>query len=195
MPIKKTMPQPHQTPLFEMPPANREYQSYRPWTEYGEAVKVAMVTHPEKGAHVNIEARDQALLEVIRHLGHSSMLGGLEQAIHTPRRAELQNRYKQELPHVLSNAESKRRQEDIDARGEFREAFGYSQLVPQLGALATSELFVDTYDSFLDTYYGPSGNAARGRLRKRITKNQAVTAEGRHARRAAQRAANKKASG
>jgi len=119
---KKAQPLPNEQPLFEFDFDPRGYAStgtYTPWTEYGDAKKVAMVTSLEKGAYVDIETRDKALLSTVKHLGKVSMLGGLENAIYTPRREELKSRYGSKLSDLMANAEVVRQEAQANARHEF----------------------------------------------------------------------------
>lgn len=176
---KKAQPLPNEQPLFEFDFDPRGYAStgtYTPWTEYGDAKKVAMVTSPEKGAYVDIETRDKALLSTVKHFGKVSMLGGLENAMHTPRRKELKSRYGSKLSDLMANAEVVRQEAQANARHEFRIAYGYPQMVKLTGdAVQASYDFADTYDKFQDKHYGPKGNSARTKLKRTIEKNQKLS--------------------
>ncbi|MBI4033840.1 hypothetical protein HY379_02455 [Candidatus Saccharibacteria bacterium] len=153
-----------------------------PWTEYGDAKKVAMVTAPERGARVDIGERWSSLLAALGYLAHASKMGGLQNAIQTPRRKELKERYGDELPDIIANAEFAQRQSEVEARDAFRQAYGYRQMVDYTGdPLKTSEDFADDYDKFQDIYYGPKGNSAREKLKTKLQKNQVAAANDRYA--------------
>lgn len=178
----------NQQPLFEHNSHLGAYgrrESYVPWTEYSDAKKVATVTSPEKGAYVDIEERWSALAATLGHLAHTSKMIGLQNAVHTPRREELKERYGDELPDVIANAETAGRQSEVEARNAFRQAYGYGQMVEHTkDPLKVSEDFVDVYDEFQNVYYGSKGNKAREKLKTKIARNQAEAVNRRFTRRA-----------
>jgi hypothetical protein len=170
---KNKKPIPGETPLFDLTVGDKEYMSsqFTPWNEYSDAYKVSLVTSQEQGPSVKITERDYALLATIQSLGKVSMLSGLQHANETPRRAEIQDRYQNDYNNLVSNTAGALMREEIDARTEFRQAFGYQQLAKAIGSQATAELFVEDYDVFQDKYYGPKGNKARTKFRKKLQKN------------------------
>lgn len=179
----------NQAPLFEgfhfIPGEYAAPTPFVPWTEYGDAQKVAAVTAPEKGAYVDIDSRNALLLNTLKHLGHASMLGGLEAAMDTPRRAELIERYGDDLPDMLASSEVKKRDTETAARSDFREAYGYKQTVEYMEKpVQVSHDFVDEYDKFQKIHYGSKGNKAREKLMARIEKNQKASLNGRFVQRA-----------
>jgi hypothetical protein len=176
MSAKKSVAPTSQQTLFEgfdFDP--REYaspQPYVPWQEYSDAKKVSQVTSPERGPAVDIEERDLALVGVLKHLARASMLHGLEHANETPRRQEIAERYGKDYHGLISNSKDAAMDAEIDARSEFRTAFGYEQLAKAIGGVAAAEIHVDVYDAFRDRYEGSKGNKSRAALRKEIDKRQ-----------------------
>ena len=181
--------QENQPALFEFDFDPREYtpqKPFVPWTEYDDAKKVAMLTSPEKGAHVEIDKRWDALIATLGHLARASMLQGLDNAMHTPRREELVRRYEDDLPDLVSNAQVSKNQSEVEARNAFRGAYGYAEMVKHSGdPVQVSEDFVESYDKFQDIYAGAKGNKARNKLRKQIRANQAEGINRRFVQRAA----------
>ena len=158
----------------------REYahpEPYVPWHEYGDAKKVAQVTSPEQGPAVDIEERDVALLGVLKHLARASMLYGLQHANETPRRMEIAQRYGDEYHGLIGNAKDAAMDSEMDARCEFRTAFGYEQLAKAIGGTAAADIHVDVYDGFRDRYEGSKGNKSRVAFRKAIEKRQKAREE------------------
>lgn len=143
-----------------------------PWTEYNDAKKVAQVTSKDIGPSVDVEHRDAALLNVINNLGRVSMLNGLQNANLTPRRQEIQPRYGKDYANLLGNASNAVRDSEMDARSDFKSAFGYEQTVQATSPLEASELIGEEYDKFQDKYWGPKGNKSRQSLKRAIEKRQ-----------------------
>jgi hypothetical protein len=139
------------------------------------------------GASVDIDERYVALLTTLSKLAHVSKMNGLQNSMETPQRDRHRERYGKDLLSLVSNAEAAGRTSGADARSEFRAAFGYSQLVEVIGDLATAEMFGDTYDNFQDRYYGPKGNKAREKLRRKIHKNQKSRVHNQFAKRSVQK--------
>lgn len=173
----------NQQPLFEglrFDPREHSLTPFVPWTEYGDAKKVAVVTSPEKGAYVDIQERDTALLATLGYLAHASMMIGLQRVAesdpNSPIRKKIEQRYKNETPSVLGNAPAVQLENELAARSDFRDAYGYEPLVKLTrDPVQVSSDFAEEFDSFQDMYYGSKGNKNRKHFEKQIKKNQRIS--------------------
>ena len=177
MSAKSAIPE-NQPALFEgfnfNPNEYAETTPFKPWTEFSDAKKVAQVISNEVGPHVDVEQRDENLLNVIKNLARLSMLNGLQNANLTPRRQEIMPRYGDDYPNLIGNAREAARDSEMNARSDFRSAFGYEQTVKATSPLEASELIGEEYDSFQDKYWGPKGNKSRRALKNRIERRQSA---------------------